>query len=169
MQIFIYIANLCLLLSSIRKGIFDFQPVGWSVGRSVSLKIGSRGLSEVTLLFLMRKPLSIVSMISALVLVVEKSERHCLDQMERWDVWCIIWIFRKEQFFDICIFCLFLTRNLPWEISFHTILKVIEGWSIANVHNCPSLTIGIRKHGTNDAMMKPLVSLIKSECLEKSR
>ena len=67
------------------------------------------------------------------------------------------------------LFAFFPKKSTGWEISCHTILKVIEGWSIANVHNCPSLTIGIRKHGTNDAVMKLLVSLIKSECSEKSQ
>ena len=136
------------------------------VGRSVSLKIGSRGLFEIRPLFLTFPHFPLCHWFLHWMLRRLKNIAWIKCKGEMCDAYGF---FRKEQFFDICIFLSFFPRNLPWEISCHTILKVIEGWSIANVHNCPSLTIGIRKHGTNDAMMKPLVSLIKSECLEKSQ
>ena len=46
--------------------------------------------------------------------------------------------------------------------SHFTPLRIIEGWSIVNVHNCLPLTIRIRKHGERALMMKSLVELIQS-------
>ena len=46
--------------------------------------------------------------------------------------------------------------------SHFTPLRIIEGWSIVNVHNCLPLTIRIRKHWTSGVMVKPRVELMKS-------